>query len=55
MWKSWNPWKKWIFQISTQKKHGNTKEKTLFSPSTARKIWKSGNHGKNGKNVFFRY
>ena len=48
----WKPWKKWIFQISIEKKHGNAKEQTWFSLSIAWKIWKCGNHGKNG---FFRF
>ena len=52
MWKSWKTWKKWIFQISIEKKNGNTKEQMWFSRSIAWKIWKCGNHGKNG---FFRF
>ena len=55
MWKSWKTWKKWIFQISIEKKNGNTKEQMWFSRSIAWKIWKCGNHGKNGNNGFFRF
>ena len=51
----WKPWKKWIFQISIEKKHGNAKEQTWFSLSSAWKIWKCGNHGRHGKNGFFRF
>ena len=51
----WEKWKKCIFQISIEKKNGNTKEQMWFSRSIAWKIWKCGNHGKNGKNGFFRF
>ena len=49
----WKSWKKWIFHISIEKKHGNTKEQRWFSLSIAWKIWKCGNDGKHGKNGFF--
>ena len=51
----WKSWKKWIFQISIEKRNGNTKEQTWFSLFIAPKIWKCGYHGKNGKNGFFRF
>ena len=55
IWKKWKSWKKLIFEISIGKKHGNAKEQTWFSLSSAWKIWKCGNHGRHGKNGFFRF